>query len=361
MLEIILEPSSYVHLIAGFRSGQPWLKFILPKIAFLFDQMYYFGEPPRIELLQERPYGQFSDITHEIMKSLPKYPSPTNEQLEDLRIALGDPLGSEGGYYAYFGTRALLDVAKEKSCYLYVLPGLREGFIKFCLKYEPDYLPQIKESFLLSSILEYIFEEEIPAFDPVKSKEVSKKFTDYKEDFQKGILDYLNKFKGSYTLSEEQKKYLKENLANDEKRLLDFLQPENLRKYNISALDILSEGVSLFVPLPLGLLIDVGSEIKKVRDFRKANLDFILSLVILKKMTNVGKIERTIDCAVCAISLAEIENMTEEECNAVMYNRELCIEHIVARLDLKKRFRLYGKNRLRAMKKLGDSSIWMEP
>jgi len=90
-------------------------------------------------------------------------------------------------------------------------------------------------------------------------------------------------------------------------------------------------------------------------------LDFVLSLVILKKMTNVGKVERTIDCAVCAISLAEIENMTEEECNDVMYNRELCIEHMVARLDLRKRFRLYGKNRLRAMKRLGDSSIWMEP
>jgi hypothetical protein len=45
-LEIILEPSSYMHLVAGFRSGQPWLRFILPKIALLFDQMHYFGEPP---------------------------------------------------------------------------------------------------------------------------------------------------------------------------------------------------------------------------------------------------------------------------------------------------------------------------
>jgi hypothetical protein len=295
------------------------------------------------------------------MELFPKYDPPTAEQLTDLSIAFGDPPGGEGGSLAYFGTRALLAIAKENSYYLYVLPGLREGFIKFCLKYEPDYLPQIKESFLLSSILEHIFEEEIPAFDPVKSKEVLKEFADYREDFQKGILNYLNKFKGSYTVSEEQKKHLKENLANDEKRLLDFLQPENLRKYNISKLDVLIEGVSLFVPLPLGMLIDVGREIKEVRDFRKANLDLVLSLVILKKMTNVGKIERTIDCAVCAISPAEIENMTEEECNDVMYNRELCIEHMVARLDLRKRFRLYGKNRLRAMKRLGDSSIWMEP
>ena len=368
MLKIIVETGSYAWLVAGFRSGQPWLKFTLPKIALFFDQVYCFGELPRIDLLEKRPYGRLSsEITDEITKLLPTYPPPTDEQLEDLRIALGDPPGGEGGFYAYLGTRALLDVAREKSCYLYVLPGLRERFINFCLKYEPEYLPLIKESFLLCNILEYIFEQEIPAFDPVKSAEVLTHFADYKEDFQKGILDYLNLFKGGYMLSDNQKKYIKENLANDEKRLLDFLQPENLRKYNIPILGLAGEGLEealswlLGVPTPVGILIDIGKEIKKVRDFKKSNLDFILSLVILKKLANVGKIERTVDCAVCALSPAEIENMSEEECFDTMYRRELCVEHMVARLDLRKRFRLYGKELLIQMKRLGDSSIFIEP
>jgi hypothetical protein len=111
--------------------------------------------------------------------------------------------------------------------------------------------------------------------------------------------------------------------------------------------------------LPLGTLIDIGKEIRKVRAFKKANLDFILSLTILKKMSNVGKTVRSINCAICAISPAEIEKMTEAQCDEIMYKRELCVEHMVARLDLKKRFGLYGKNRLREMKRLGDSSIWM--
>jgi len=362
MLKIIVETGSYAWLVAGFRSGQPRLKFTLPKIALFFDQICCFGKLSRIDLLEKRPYGRFSsDITNEVLQSLSKYPPPTNEQLEDLRIALGDPPGGEGGHYAYFGTRALLDIAKKKSCYLYMLRGIRERFINFCLKYEPEYLPLIKESFLLCDILEYIFEQEIPAFDPIKSKEVLTQFVDYKEDFQNGILDYLNQFKGSYSLSDDQKKYIKENLANDEKRLLDFLQPENLKKYNISKLDLLGEGVSLFIPLPVGTLIDIGREIKKVRDFKKANLNFILSLVILKKVTNVGKIERTINCAVCAVSPAEIENMSEEECFDLMYRSELCGEHMVARIDLRKRFGLHGKRLLTQMKRLGVSSIFMEP
>ena len=66
-----------------------------------------------------------------------------------------------------------------------MLPGLRQGFLKFCLKYEPDYLPLMKESFLLSTILENLFEEEIPSFDPIKSKDNLHKFIGYKQDFQK--------------------------------------------------------------------------------------------------------------------------------------------------------------------------------
>lgn len=368
MLKIIVETGSYVWLVAGFRSGPPWLKFGLPKFALLFDQIYCFGEPPKIDLLEKRPYGRFSsEISDEIMNLLSKYPPPTSEQLEDLRRALGDPPGGEGGVPAYLGTRAMLDVARKKSCYLYVLPGLREGFIDFCLKYEPEYLPLMKESFLLCNILEYIFEQEIPAFDPIKSAEVLIHFADYKEGFQKGVLNYLGLFKGGYMLSDDQKKYVKENLANDEKRLLDFLKPENLRKHSIPITGLAEEGLEealswlLGVATPVGILIDIGKEIKKVRDFKKSNLDFVLSLVILKKLTNVGKIERTVNCAVCALSLAEIENISEKECFDIMYGRELCVEHMVARLDLHKRFGLWGKELLIQMKRLGDSSVFLEP
>lgn len=361
MLKIVFETGSYVHLLVGFNVRQLWYKFTLPKLSLTFDELHYLGEPPKGELLCASPYGKLIEIPNDILYSAEDISAPTDEQLEDLRIAMGDSPGDEGGEYAYFGTRVLLNYAKKSASYFYVLPGLREGFISFCFKYEPEYLPIMKKSFLLCSIIEFLFEEQIPAFDPIQSNKVLKEFVDYKGDFQKGLLFYLEKFKGSYELSKEQKNYLKETLANDEQRLLDFLQPENLKKYNISKLSLLSEGVSLFVPLPLGLLIDIGKEIKQVRDFKKSNLDFILSLTILKKMTNVGKIERSIKCAVCAISPAEIEKMTDSECDDIMYNRELCIEHMVARLDLKKRFRLYGKNRLREMKRLGDSSIWMNP
>lgn len=364
MLQVIIEPSAYVNMVAGFKSSQPQLKFILPKIALFFDTVHVFGEIHEIDILNNKPYARFSaEITEEILQSISLYPPPTEEQARDLRKALGDPIDVEGGEYAYLLMRALLDLANKKAYYLYEFPGMREDFIEFCLKYQPNYIKMIKESFLILSILEYIFDQEIPAFDPIQAKDVMPLFWDHKKDFQKGILAYANQFRGSYSISSEQAAYLKESLAEQEKRLIDFLQPENLKKYKIPKLDLLVEGISLLssVHVPIGVIINLVREIVKVEAFKEAKLDFILSLFLLKKMANLGKTERTLNCAVCSISIAEIEKLSEKECFDILYNRELCIEHMVGRIDLRKRFRLYGKDLLRALKRLGDSSVFLEP
>lgn len=363
MLEVIIDPAVYVQLVAGLMSNQPQLRLILPKIALFFDKVHVFGEVHRTDVLEQKPYATFSaEVTEDVFKGISAYSPPTEEQLRDLKKALGDKQDSEGGNYAYLLMRSLLDIASRRSYFFYIFPDLRDDFISFCLKYQPKYLKPIKESFMLFSILECVFEEEIPAFDPIQSKKTLLDFSDYKEDFQNGLLKYLSQFVGGYTLSEDQRAYLKEDLANQEKRLIDFLRPENLKKYNISKLDLTVEGASMLspIPLPLGTIVNVGREIKKVHDFKKSNLEFILSLFILKKMTNVGKMERTLNCAVCALSMAEIDKMSEEQCFNVMYKSELCIQHMVGRIDLRKRFRLYGKPLLKELKRLGDSSVFIE-
>jgi hypothetical protein len=333
----------------------------LARYALTFDELLFFGEPPEGDLLSSEPFAKLIEIPGDTLIQARDIKYPTKDQLEDVRTALGDEPGGEGGEYAYFGTLALLEHTQKVKSFFYVLPGLREGFVNFCLKNKPDFLVTMKESFLLCDIIDFIFEEEIPAFDPVQSAETLKVFRDYKEDFQKGILNYVSEIKGSYELSEEQKNYLKETLATDEQRLLEFLQPENLKQCNIPKSSLLADGIGLFIPLPLGTLIEIGKEIKRVRAFEDANLNFILALTILKRITNIGKVERPINCAVCSVPPAEIEKMTDEECDKLMYDQNLCITHLVSRLDLKKRFRLYGKDRLKAMKRLGDSSIWMKP
>lgn len=354
---------TFPHLLAGFRSKNPDFKKILPELALFFDELLYFGNNFPLEEFKQEPYGKFVDISSEVFDESLKVSYPKDKELDDYKVAIGDEPGTEGGEYGYRGFRGLLNFAKENRLGLYVFPGYREGYIKFCVKYEPEYLPRLKESFLLCSILENIFLEEIPAFDHIKAKDDISKFKEYKQDFQQGILGFLNAFKGSYRVSKEQKKYLKQNIAFEEKRLLDFLQLENLRKFNVSktVLDVIGEGISLFIPMPLGWLINIGNELDDLQEFKKANLNFPLSLIILKKITNVGEPEGSISCAVCAISPFEIEQLSDVKAEELMHNKEMCIEHMVARLDLHKRFGLTGKACLNQMKRLGHSSLWMNP
>jgi hypothetical protein len=354
-----MEPSSFAHCVAGLQTGEGWLAFILPKYALISDELHHIGEPVDNDLLLSDSFGKLVRIPRSFILLIKNLPRPTQEQLDELGMAFGDKWGGECSELSYMGTMALLEYTKSIKGYLYVLPGLREGFIHFCLKNKPDFLDYMKKSFLLCGIIDFLFEHQIPAFDPVKSVANLGQFADFKQDFQKGILSFMEEFKRSYQLSDEQKEYLKERIANDEQRLLEFLQPENLKSCNISKTSILSDAVGLFLPLPIGTLIELGKELKKVDAFEKSNLGFILSLNILKKITNVGKIERSINCAVCAVSPAEIENMTDEQCDKIMYSDNLCFAHLLARLDLKKRFHFYGRDRLREMKRLGDASIWI--
>lgn len=361
MLKIIMETSSFVYCAAGLESREGWLAFILPKYALVADEVHYFGEPEKNELLQSKAYGTFVEIPADFLRLSKNIPAPTQAQLDDLGIAFGDESGGECSELSYLGTMALFEYTKSVNGYLYVLPGLREGFVNFCLKNKPLYLNDMKRSFLLCSIVDFLFEQQIPAFDPVKSAKDLEQFKEFKQDFQKGIASYMERFAGSYELSDEQKNYLKESIANDERRLLEFLQPENLKQCNISKVSVLSDALGLFLPLPIGTFIEIGKEVKRVEAFENANLGFILSLTILKKLANVGEIERAISCSVCAISPAEIETMTDEQCDKIIYSDNLCLAHMIARLDLKKRFHLRGKNRLREMKRLGDASIWINP
>jgi hypothetical protein len=253
---------------------------------------------------------------------------------------------------------ALMDYTQAAKAYYYVLPGLREGFVNFCSKHNQGFLADIKKSFLLCSIVDFLFEQHIPAFDPVLAADNMKGFCDFKSDFQKGILSYVAEFGGNYELSDEQKEYIKVKIANEDHQLLQFLKPENLNQCNISKASVITDIMGLFIPLPLGTVLEAAKEIRRLEAFERANLSFILSLTILKKIANVGEVEKPVNCAVCSISPAEIEKMTEQECDDLMYSLNLCVPHMVARIDLKKRFRLYGKARLKEMKRLGDASIW---
>lgn len=348
-LKIIPEPSASLHLLASYRVQRPPRKYDLFRIALFFDEISDFSlEKSELDFLGIEPYGVFSNKAEEILEKVSEIEPPNEQDIANLLRIFDEP--TDGGDYAYLLIRGILRYAQENNYYFYSFPGHREGFLRFCSEYEPDYLEMMKKSFLLNSILEFIFDAEIPSFDPESSKELLKNFTSFKQDFQQGILQFVDNFSGNYRLSEEQKNYIKLKIATDEQQLLEFLKPENLRKY-ISKAEIGTEVVS-YISAPIGILIKIGGKIKTIVDFKNKNLNFILSLFTLKKISNLLAPTELPECVVCSLSMTEIENMSEKNCEEMLLDSstKMCVEHMVAYLDLRKRYNLWGKPLLDAMK-----------
>lgn len=352
---LFLESSSvlFLFLAQKIRTG-PIIDMIY-KLALLYDRIiapFYDSALIESNYHSVQPYAEVKAF--DIFDSISKVPPPTSESIEDLHKAYDEPEDSEGGEYAYYGVYATLLRAKENSAHFYMLPRFREGFLAFCRKYQPHYLDLMKQSFLCFEILELIFEEQISSFNPELTLEQVKQFAPFKKDFQDGVFCLLNDLSGSYHLSQEQKTYIRKKLTMEEQQLLQFLKPENLRKFNISKADVATEIVSLAVPvpLPLGILVNVAREIKEIRDFKKRNLSFSLSICLLKKLASASVPLTIPKCIICSLSEVEIENMSEKECDKIALSREFCERHIVAYLNIRKMYSLMGKDLLLLMKKL---------
>jgi len=124
-----------------------------------------------------------------------------------------------------------------------------------------------------------------------------------------------------------------------------------MSKKDLKELDKMVSALRFDLAIKLGVFdnISEGKKILELFDKRKT---------VEEGRKEEREAEKPVNCAVCSISPAEIEKMTEQECDDLMYSLNLCVPHMVARIDLKKRFRLYGKARLKEMKRLGDASIW---
>jgi hypothetical protein len=291
-----------------------------------------------------------------IFERVNDFASLSYDDVKELLITFGEPQNSSGGEALFFAERAALSWAAQKKAHLYVLPGYREGYLKFCNKYQSEYFNSVKESFLCHGLLELVFEHELPSFDPRSTLDRVSKFAPFKADFQTGILGLSRRLSGSYFVSNEQRRFIKQEIAMEEQRLLQFLSLENLRRLDPDLASLVTDVVSSVIPVsvPLNSIVQFVSRIKRLRDFRKQKLDFILAVYMLKKLSTSQSMPCLPKCKMCLLSVAEIEGMTDEECGKVFFSRGFCLAHTIAFLDIRKRYGLTGRNLLLAVKKISE-------
>jgi len=353
---LFLEGFSALLLFTAQKTHSGPLINMIYKLGLLYDKiMSPFYDSALIECVYRGvpPYAEV--VPFDMYEALSNVPPPTREKIAALRKAYSEPEDLEGCNYAYYGVCATLLKAAEVGGHFYVPPRFREGFLAFCQECLPEYLDLMKQSFLCFDILDLIFSEQISSFNPEQTLEQMKEYVSFKKDFQNGVFNLLDELSGYY-LSNEQKEYIRRKLSMDEQQLLYFLKPENLNKFNLDIANIATEVISILTPfpIPMGVIVNVAKEIKEIHEFKEKNLNFILSIYVLKKLASSSSSLTFLEppqCKICSLSEAEIEAMSEEECDRIAFSGEFCEKHIIAYLTIRKMYALTGKKLLLAMKK----------
>ncbi len=261
----------------------------------------------------------------------------------------------------------LLQYANTENLYFFVdrEPENIEKLIEITNDYLPSYLPKLKESLLIQDILGFIISEEIAPYvtriDAEKLKESAKILTEFKHYFQEGILEITKTLRGQYFLNDDNKRWIKQYIVQKEAALLELLKPENLRKLKLDSLviDIIS---AIPKPIPadsplgiIGIIIELARYLRAKDLLKDKGIAFVLSLMVVKKVIGyvISKIKPT-NCVICALSIEEIKRMSKGEAEEVIKelfkNGQICINHMVAYLDIRKKYRYTGKKLLLAMK-----------
>lgn len=360
--QALIEPSHLIWLRAGHKVRG---EFDLFAYTLFYDEIFApLYDPKEVDFGNLTTYfrGIYKQVSIEdLLSELPrsvdysKVPDPFREPGERIERVL-------------MVLHSLLAFAKKKGYNLIASPKHYDGFINFCLSVEPEFLPTLKHSFLVNDICRYIFFECLQCAD-ARTEKAFAFFDAFKKDFQSGVIEFADKFSGSYCLNEEQTKYIKQKIAEEERRVLGYLQPESLKKLlNISLVDLATEagetaiGMALLLPVPLGLFVDVCKQLYKHSKFKSENLNFALSIVVLKQLFNIRKPEAPSKCEVCAITESEIDSIPkgDKRIEEIIFGTR-CELHMIACLDIRKKYSLMGKDLLVAMKRFRLEDIFREP
>jgi hypothetical protein len=342
-IEGFIEPASLLFLTSRLNVNKD------EKILFLtlLFKKIYSPSIPKKEIIESNKYLktsiEFYDEFSDVLKS------KTSFDYSNIK----EPFDQTTHIRVSIWLHSMLTICKEKGWFFIVIPYYHENFIDFCSKVEPSFIEKLKKSFLYYNIFDFVQREyfsnmNFPDFDEIIKIETLLK------DFRNGLFQFTDQFKGSYTLNEEQKLFIKQKLSSEEQKILSLINLEKLRQISIKEFgsDLIDLVVSIAspVPIPVGMVIDFFKRVYEIQEFRKKNLDFAYSFFVLRRILNKKIPSTPILCLICSKTFDELKNLSNEEVEATIKS-PMCIRHMVAYLNARKPYGLFGKDILLAIKK----------
>jgi len=231
-------------------------------------------------------------------------------------------------------------------------------------RHYPEGKTLLYRSSLVRDILGFIVFNELSPFINDISEDCLQRLSElseiFKEELQTAVLHYVKELPGQYFLNKQNKFWLKEEISRGQQEVLELLSPERLKKFDKSALisDITSFLLGLAsIPSPINTILEAYRWIRsrQILSTPRAKLGWAILVIKRILMPRLSTINEPSRCIVCSLTLEEIEGMSEGEAEKIIKELfkpgNLCKQHMIAWLDIRKSYALVGKSLLLAMKK----------
>lgn len=324
-------------------------KFELFKLACTYKQLYLdvedFKKVINAFCKNEQFKKDFLEFVDLLIKNKIIIDMPIVKLLEDNVGKIPQGLNTEQLYYYLYVKEAI----KRESCLITLksFDSLNKMVIAEHFKSDTELL---KSSFKFKEVGLFILDTLNQNF--YVKKENYSTFIDIIKNnsfFNLKIKEYVDDFKGYRLLDSEIQKLNKS--IEEEKQKLKVAEKSILDSY---ATEIGTDTVGLMIPLPLGFakfLISKG--IRKIK-IKKEKLEWLIYLLALTSFYQKPKTTEE-RCKICELSLSEIEELSEKECEKIVFGNK-CMSHMVIYLNLK-RLRRSAKQFLSLIKENEDDPL----
>ena len=319
------------------------------RIALLYEEATFAVEPWKLELWPEDWRDKEESYKAQVGQFC-RVGLLENENLE-LTFQPRAPLSptAEESYYRY-ALGPHLKYVHDRGLDILVGDEFFEDYLRLAPSTARGQTARIKRARLRWLILNHVIDQHIPGFAP-NAEGLPGNLKSVVRAFREGIDSFVRGRQVS-EVTPEVSLEIDTEIANKESRLHQILDTERVGQLTPSGREILASGssalVSHFVPLG-GTLIMLLNRLLRAEVVRREGLRFVIALSVLRRVLSTPPSTGS-ECQVCAHSMAEIEEMSEEV--AMKPPGPLCEGHVVAYLNCRKFTQLVGRDLWTCMKAL---------
>ena len=251
-------------------------------------------------------------------------------------------------------------------CYCTGLPSVdREKYITEHGKEFPGAINHLKKSFLSFDIASTVITYALPSIKGNINKGLVNEIYEYKNsDIYKellvGIDDLTIRYDGSYYITQETGLEIKDQLSLSQNKLLEVIKVDFKKtiKFDFSSIaeDVIGAVAGILTPIfPLGTIKSIYEYIKKTTALKDdKRLLFALSIMYLQSVLSkyFVKSEISPQCPICKITKVEVDQISEMLIHDYVFSntKNLCMNHLVSYLHIRKFMHLTGRELLKALK-----------